>query len=480
MNSIRRKLLVSLTIGLFILLSVGGGSLYWYARNAFYGQYDHDLIVTVRTFAAMTELELEGAYGFEFLETPLREFQLAPNPSYFQVWDEQGQSLARSPSLENRDLDHHAVTLDQPITENILLPDGRAGRLVLLHFAPRVENVQDAPPYELSPPGKHLTLAIARSAEALQEANQVLLTGFILVGLFTVLSSACLIHWAVRRGLRPLHHMVAKVEQIDGAHLDQRLPTENIPRELLPVGQRVNELLCRLEKHMARERRFTANVAHELRTPIAELRSLAEVGIRCLTREKDEARSYFEDARAIAVQMESLVTTLLSLARSESGQLRLHWQKTDISHLTANAWQTFLPQAQQRKLRVSQSIAPGIHATTEPALLKAILSNLLSNAAAYTPPEGQVNLSLTQKNGGVECMVNNTNHQLTRENLPHIFEPFWRQDEARTDRHHSGVGLSLVDAFSRWLHAKIEAELPEPDRFSITLKIPATPGSGKN
>ena len=120
----------------------------------------------------------------------------------------------------------------------------------------------------------------------------------------------------VRRSLNPLRTLASCTREIGPDNLHLRLPTNGLPTELTPICSCVNDLLDRLDQAFKRERRFTSDVAHELRTPIAELRALAEVASR-YPNDPEFARNALRDAVGVAKQMQSLVTTLLALVRSE-------------------------------------------------------------------------------------------------------------------------------------------------------------------
>src|SRR5262249_5544979 len=141
--------------------------------------------------------------------------------------------------------------------------------------------------------------------------------------------------------------------------------------------------LGRLEASFARERRFSANVAHELRTPIAELRSLAEVALRW------PDTGNFRDVLDIAVQMERMVTNLLSLAGCEAGHEELVVERVDLAQAVREAWRPFESTAAARQLATSFELAPA-NTNGDRAILGAMLANVYSNAVDYTPEGGEI------------------------------------------------------------------------------------------
>src|SRR5262249_34995421 len=151
------------------------------------------------------------------------------------------------------------------------LSGGHLARALRVDFQPSSE--PDAPPRSASEaPGMNITLA--RDRAALDASLDHVLTGLILTGALLTAAIAWATFLIVRRSLRPLHAIAERATQITPSSLELRFPTEGLPAEILPICQCLNELLDRLDGAFARERRFSSDIAHELRTPIAELRSM--------------------------------------------------------------------------------------------------------------------------------------------------------------------------------------------------------------
>ena len=231
-----------------------------------------------------------------------------------------------------------------------------------------------------------------------------------------------------------------------------------MPAELRPIAERLNDLLARLDEAFQRERRVTADIAHELRTPIAELRALAEVGLKW----PEEAA--FQDAFQIAQRMETLVTGLLALARHESGKQPVGREPVALANLVDKVWQPIAERARGRQLDVAIEVTGDWQ--TDPILLRLIVGNLLANAVEYAPNRGKIrvvgNDSLLE--------ISNSTDDLTREDLPHLFERFWRKDVSRTDAGHSGLGLTLARAATAALGLELTAEMPEAGMLRLSLR----------
>jgi two-component system sensor histidine kinase QseC len=287
-----------------------------------------------------------------------------------------------------------------------------------------------------------------------------------------VLVAAWLARLATRAGLRPIAALAKQVTRIEAASLGSRLPAAGVPPELAPIVEQTNSLLARLQAAFARERRFSANVAHELLTPVTELRALAENAVRWP--EDNEATAGFAPAALdTARQMERLVNTLLALARSERGELRLQCDAVDLVGLLREIQQKLSGRIAVRNLSLEWLLPTEAIISADRAACESILQNLIENAVEHTPPGGWIVCRLERDGAAFALTVVNANVDLTPDDLPRLGEPFWRKDAARTDRTHAGLGLALVQALSAALRFDVRLAIPGPCRFQVTLQIPA-------
>jgi two-component system sensor histidine kinase QseC len=216
-----------------------------------------------------------------------------------------------------------------------------------------------------------------------------------------------------------------------------------------------------LQASFERERRFSADVAHELRTPIAELRSLSEVALKWPPT-AEESRQGFDEALGIARRMESLVAALQTIARSEAGETRVQTALIRLPTFMESIWEGFAAGAQDRDLKVRFDLQEAPRVFSDPVLLESVFTNLLANAVEYTPVGGSLRVRATPVGTGtVTVAVGNDADNLTPEDVAQLFDRFWRRDLSRTDTGHSGLGLSLVRAVARTLGARVTAELKD-------------------
>jgi len=458
--SLRVRLLVGAALAMGVVLPAAGILLYLLVRASLLAGFDGALESKVRAFAALVDQEDE--VEVEFDERNLPELRRSHRPEYLEVWKGDGAVLYRSPSLGHRDLERVGGPPGSPAFRSVRLPDGRRGRIAGLTFVPREEN-----------PGRRVaqeaTLVLGRETREVDETLARLRALLIAVCAGAILASVGLLAWVVRRGLRPVSDLATQIARVGEADLSARIAAGSAPSELLPVVLRLNDLLARLEGAFNRERAFSADVAHELRTPLAGLRTTLEVA---LSRERDSLafREALSDCLDICVPMQAMVDNLLALARADAGQVDLVAEPVDLDEILKECWVPFAARAAERRLRVEWAVDPAALLQTDRGTLRLILQNLLGNAVAYADPGGLVRIETRERDGRMEMIILNSGNKLTPEQAGHVFERFWRGDAARTEAGlHCGLGLALCQKLTGVLGGSISVQSAVGGVFSVTL-----------
>ncbi len=447
MKSLRRQLTRELLVSLALLLGLALLALYgaiWVELNR---AFNSTLEARALGISALVEQE-NGRLKVDFSERILRGFTGGKKARYyFELRDHAGNLVTRSISLGQDRLEVPAGPVDEsPDFWNLTLPNGRDGRGVRFLFRPKADS------------GKVVTavtaaLVVAVDCEDLDEVLGGLFAAVAGIGLLLLAAVFFVVPRVLRRGLGPVSELGDQAARIDADSLTSRFDAAGLPVELRPIGERLNDLLARLETSFDRERRFSADLAHELRTPLAELRSLAECALKWPdTRDAATDR----DTLAIALQMEALVTRLLTLARGERGQLATNAEAVELAAFVAAAWQPFAARATGRSLRINLQVPAGTVAA-DPVLLRSILANLFDNAVDYAPAGAEI--SVTGEGGGL-CVANPAGN-LAAGDVTRLFERFWRKEEARSGGQHAGLGLSLARVFATAMGWRLAAVLTD-------------------
>jgi two-component system sensor histidine kinase QseC len=474
MRSIAGRLLLVLGCGLVLLPGAGGAAVYWRARADMVRHLDDGLLARARLLAAFASVD-QGRVEFEFDSGPI---DVGDGP--FEFRSSSGEILRRSPGLEGWTLPAPAGQM--PGFGDVQLPGGRAGRAVWLTFDPRAEARDE---HDDEPPGAavsgdegevdeahHPSAAAAGAVEPMivvaavdrgpvDAALGALAAALLGAGGVAALGMGVLVLLAVRSGLAPLRRLGAELGGVSGPTISQRFDARDAPRELEPVYRELNRMLERVESALERERAFADAAAHELRTPLAELRATAEVAARWPDLER--ATAALREILQIGGEMERLVESLLLLSRGQAGSpLPVGLEPVVRGCLARSAG----PIGQKRlDLRVDLN-AGTLRAT--PEAVEIIVRNLLDNAVEYTPGGGAIRVSSVPVNGSCALVVENGPVTLAERDLERLFEPFFRADRSRGDRSHAGLGLTVARRVAAVVGLGIEATL-EGDRLRVRV-----------
>ncbi|MES2705229.1 MAG: ATP-binding protein [Verrucomicrobiota bacterium] len=461
MSSIRGHLTLSLTLAMAVLLTACGITVWTLAREALLRQFDLTLEAKSHIIRAGVE-EDDGELEMEIKLEKLHGFDDASGQFFFEVRSSGGQPLLQSASLENTHLPALASGREKDRYYNITLPDGGPARAVaaLLDAADDKKGLF-----------RNITLITARRSDEFENTMRLLRWLLAATGAGALALMVPLIRHSLRRGLQPLALLAERTSAIDARNLDTRLPGQDSPAELRPVVTTLNALLERLNESFARERRFSSDVAHELRTPVSELKSLAEL----VTQWPEEATpEAFSQVLAIAGEMETVVESLRFLARAEEGTQPVKLNATALGDIIAEAASRHEALAEERGL-ILQSAIRDVELLTDAGLWRMIAANLIGNAVHHAPPGSVITVTLTDS----RFTVSNQAPLLAPADIPQLFERFWRKDTARSGYGHSGLGLALVKSLTALLAHPLRAELSPNGLLSMSVDFaPAAAGTG--
>jgi two-component system sensor histidine kinase QseC len=450
MRSIRQQLTRRLLLVFGVLLGFGGAGVYLSTREALLEQFNETLRAKANAISSATE-QRGNRITVELAEDLMHESDEGVAEDFFQLRRLDGTTVRRSKSLKNSDLPAALTgTLERPRYWNLILPSGFRGRAIGYAFAPR--NSREGEVTEAA----QLTIVAASDRRELDETLATLALVLSGCGVLLLATTMVVVPRVLRRELAPLDQLAEQATRINADSLATRFPVDSLPGELNPIASRLNDLLARLQHAFERERQFSSDVAHELRTPIAELRSLAELGLQWPETRGEEGNC---DALAIAQQM-------------ESGQMPVNPEPILIATLIDSVWQSFAPKAENKGLEITRNIPDDARIESDPVLLRSIFSNLFDNAVEYAPTRGIFRIDCGVGSGRFTIRITNSVENLDSKDLPKLFDRLWRKDASRSGGKHSGLGLSLARAFAQALGCELTAALDGESRLQLTLSGP--------
>ena len=273
-----------------------------------------------------------------------------------------------------------------------------------------------------------------------------------------------------RRGMRPASRLATIVDELGAGRLHHRVGNEAWPSELMPLATNFDHLLSRLEDSFARISSFSADIAHELRTPLHILRGEAEITLT-RNRSNEDYRACIESAMDEYDRLSRMVETLLFLARTEQPAAQIDRQLLNIEQKIAAVCDFYQAMADEQGVSLVARGTGNVFADS--CLLRRALGNLVGNALRHTPSGGQIVIDAkTLLNHAVEITVSDTGCGIAPEDLPRVIERFYRSDGARLRQGHgTGLGLAIVQSIMH-LHGgtvSIQSELDHGTLVTLTF-----------
>jgi two-component system heavy metal sensor histidine kinase CusS len=458
-RSIASQLVFLFTLAAAFLLTCGLGAFYWIVvRQAF----AEDNAVLVDKISAIRS-EIKDSAGVRALQDQLNTPPPGEHVVYWvRVLDNSDRVVAESRGM-NKILPTAVFPAATGSMPNKAAKDyHHAGKLFSLVAVN--ENVGEQP----------LVIQVAQDRSGDEKFTWKF--GALLAGLLALaIAAAALIATHVtRRGLRPLSEMTESLKRMGPTQLNERLGPDGWPRELQPMARAFDGMLNRLEDSFTRLSQFSADLAHELRTPVANILGEAEVS---LTRERSlaEYRQTLESSVAECTRLSGLIDNLLFLARAESIDRQIQPTRFDARAAIEKIASYYETAAEERQIRISCVGNADLEA--DPLLFGRALSNLVENALRFTPDGGEIVISAETRPGQIEVSVRDTGSGVGPQHLSRVFDRFYRADSARSSGG-TGLGLALVKSITE-LHGGAATIASEQDQgTTVTLTFPRNLNEG--
>ena len=421
-------------------LSVG---LTWIAAQAIANRpYDRDLADAVYALARQAEVQMASGAGSAAnarlaLQAAAAALTRADDDDriFFQVLGRRGELLAGDPALAVPDSGASAGT-------TVRFRDDEVGdepvRVAWLWLAGRREGDDSE--------------ALVQVAETLGKRSQLateIIKGVILPQ-FVILPLAVVLVWfALSRGIRPLARLQLRIRQRESTDLSP-IAEGDVPVEVVPLVRAINDLLQRLDSTIATQRHFLADAAHQLKTPLAGLRTQAELAAREIDSGRGDPASIGHSLRQIARSSQRaahMVNQLLAMARAEDREQALRKQDLNLAGIVMETVRDFVPKAMEKRIDLGYEGpegADGVRLHGQPVLVREMVRNLVDNALQYTPGGGTVTARVVADPFGqvVVLQVEDNGPGIAEAERELVFQPFYRPADTVIDG--SGLGLAIV------------------------------------
>ena len=432
----------------------------WFAmRASLYHAIDEALQDRVRGVQTFMEKQISSLSIPEIRDEFREHSVLGPGGDLFQVCDGTGQLLYRSIPLESNNV---------PVALPGVLSAPRFETLPVQGHLLRFYSQR------ISVNGKAYTVQVAATVDEALEALQRFRVILALVAPLLLIAAIAGGYWISRRALAPVDEISRAAQRISIENLTDRLQVPQTGDQLQRLSETLNEMLARLEASIRRMRQFTADASHELRAPVSLIRTTAEVAALKRDRPANEYLEALDDILEEAERTSQVVDSLMLLARTDSGKESLDCVPVDACTIVRDAAEQGERLARNRGvdfiLDLPSAPVP-IQADAE-ALRRALLI-LMDNAAKYTARGGSIRVGVTRRDRFAIASVADTGIGIAPQDLPRLFDRFWRADRARSrEQGGAGLGLSIAKSIVE-MHGGSISVRSEPGKGSVfTIRVP--------
>jgi heavy metal sensor kinase len=393
------------------------------------------------------------------------------NTFYYVLWQEDGSVLARSPGAPDDVLAPERVGLAEPRTPQPRDafekgPPGSPGPAVLPEARTRGQMREL---FRFLPRGQ--CVLVGRSLAPDLAAMRRLALWLGAAGASVLVLGLAGGWWVATRAIRPIEAISATAVKIAGGDLSQRINAADTDSELDRLAGVLNSTFARLEAAFTQQARFTSDASHELRTPVSVILSQTQTA---LSRERPspEYREALEACQRAARRMKTLTESLLELARLDAGQEPMKQERFDLLRVATECVEMVRPLATERGIQIHCDVA-AIECLGDAGRIGQVVTNLLTNAIYFNRDQGEVRLCTRSEGGAVVLTVTDTGQGIPEEDVPHLFERFYRADKSRSRiQGRNGLGLAICKAIVDAHGGSIEVSSQVGVGSTFTVKLP--------
>ena len=433
-------------------------------------KFDQALTTKSNYLKTLIEVRQQGV-EFEFADEFMPEFTRKKNAEYFQLWVDE-KPFERSHSLTlypEEQLAKETLLINTSKIIDVELPDGRSGRSIMSYFNPQTpKRLRDS----ITPLQHTVFFTVSISDEDFSSALMLLDIVFWLLFFTLVIGIRYLVIFQIDKGLKPLsllNEEIARLKVDKSTSSLRNLPDEHI--EIAPIRAELLRFIEFSQQTLQEEQRLSADIAHELKTPIAEIISLSELHIQ-YPNDHRITDSYVQDMLSIAQRMKHIVNNLMMLNQSDEYMLQQHNEDVvlkDEIYKVLSIMQSSHADVYER-VNIENSLAD-TSINLDMISFNLIITNLINNALFYSPAQSIINLTIVKENKAPIYIIiqNKLSNSISEDQLSKLFKPLYQIDSARTDNTHYGLGLAIVEKLCLINHYDIQVSLKKPDIIEFKL-----------
>lgn len=437
-------------------------SFFIFTQNTLYNQVDSQLTSHGDKLVQLATSEGSTLHEVLLKREVFTEFSQIPG-MLVVILDEQGSIIQSSLAGDSQNNQYSSQYQLAKRSENAVFKNQNVSDTPMRFYAKAVRNQNQLVGIIL----------VAHPIDVIQKSLNSLLTILGIVFGVLVLPTVLGGYGMARGIMQPIDELIVKLQKISSEHLHERIKNPRTGDEMEELVITFNNLLDRLQNAFQRERQFIADVAHELKTPLATLQSGIEV-ILSKTRSKEEYKEALVEALVDAKRQSKTLNNILDLAWSEANSGDWEVKKVDLSELLSEICEVVIKLAQQKGITIEKSFDTNVFVGgigSKDRLARALL-NILENAVKYTQRKGKIQIELKKENGHAKIQVSDSGIGITDKDLPHIFERFYRG--ASTDKTlGSGLGLAIAQSIIHAHQGKIKVKSSPGKGTTFIIVLPA-------
>lgn len=473
-RSLQNRLLLGIVVCLSAILAAGSYVAYRAMERYLRTEMDSTLRDRVRFYQASIIMK-DGYPKLEFptldlLENEWEQIQKPQSRFHMQLWyadaGNRGKLVVRTPSLEGQDLPRPELAEGGTSFQTTALHGGEVVRVLSTVFRPR-----NSDPNEVS---SLMQLTVARRTAGMEDTLHKVRMYALRITITATIAQLLAALWIVRGGVRTLSKLAAQIDAIPLTDSTHQINLQDAPSEVQPLVDRLNALMRRVASAIEHERQFTSNAAHELRNPLAAIRSSIELSLS-RSRTVDEYVDTLHNVLESQTGLQRIVDHLLLLARLETGHQGTDFVREPVSLpiLIRRTWRNAFDTAERRGIKPVWDVETSDREYLMPvSLVEIVVRNLFENAAAYAPENTSIFIVANIRAGEMQVSVTNRNPGLVPEDLERTFAPFWRSNpNASGHQGNAGIGLALSKRIMISLGGNLDAVIHN-DTITYTMRLP--------